>query len=350
MGRGSTLELTAAASSLAGDAKTSMAPHNTSLTQSLTFESITKTSAKPGIADEKEHAEIGKSNVAAAGGVVVSQKCVQRVDVINTTLQSPGNILSTRGQSKNEEMERQERGKENLFPLPSSHPVSSRTVRDNATMTDLSERLHQKRDVGIQVQVDEHLTFQRGQPDSLTSTMIPSPCSFPTGQLSFQHFCKIDIELHSQKVLSSTVTDNASFIPAFLRTYNFQQIPVFEQNYNISSESIQEDKEAEKANSTVENEQKEEGEEVEATMKPQEVAWDKYGMTWEVYGASVDMDCLGSAIQSHLESKILEQQKHISSLRKSICSNNSLKDGLMKKRKRRGWFLRCYRKEPAVAN
>ncbi|AWO97259.1 putative GPI-anchored protein PB15E9.01c-like [Scophthalmus maximus] len=44
-------------------------------------------------------------------------------------------------------------------------------------------------------------------------------------------------------------------------------------------------------------------------------------MTWEVYGASVDLESLGTAIQAHLESKIREQQKHISSLRKSICSD-----------------------------
>ncbi|CAF97526.1 unnamed protein product, partial [Tetraodon nigroviridis] len=44
--------------------------------------------------------------------------------------------------------------------------------------------------------------------------------------------------------------------------------------------------------------------------KPQEVVWDKQGMTWEVYGASVDLDCLSVAIQSHLESKIKEQQKY----------------------------------------
>lgn len=29
--------------------------------------------------------------------------------------------------------------------------------------------------------------------------------------------------------------------------------------------------------------------------KPQEVVWDKQGMTWQVYGVSVDLDCLGVA-------------------------------------------------------
>ncbi|KAJ8000709.1 hypothetical protein DPEC_G00183170 [Dallia pectoralis] len=52
-----------------------------------------------------------------------------------------------------------------------------------------------------------------------------------------------------------------------------------------------------------------------------DVLWDEQGMTWEVYGASVDPESLGYAIQSHLQCKIKEQEKKIvtqSSLRKSV--------------------------------
>ncbi|XP_035619737.2 G protein-regulated inducer of neurite outgrowth 3-like [Oncorhynchus keta] len=52
-----------------------------------------------------------------------------------------------------------------------------------------------------------------------------------------------------------------------------------------------------------------------------DVQWDEQGMTWEVYGASVDPESLGFAIQSHLQCKIKEQEKKVvtqSSLRKSI--------------------------------
>ncbi|KAM9398691.1 uncharacterized protein gprin3b isoform 1-T4 [Salvelinus alpinus] len=52
-----------------------------------------------------------------------------------------------------------------------------------------------------------------------------------------------------------------------------------------------------------------------------DVLWDEQGMTWEVYGASVDPESLGFAIQSHLQCKIKEQEKKVvtqSSLRKSI--------------------------------
>ncbi|XP_055757217.1 uncharacterized protein gprin3a [Salvelinus fontinalis] len=50
----------------------------------------------------------------------------------------------------------------------------------------------------------------------------------------------------------------------------------------------------------------------------QNVVWDEQGMTWEVYGASVDLESLGFAIQSHLQCKIREHEKRIGTLRKSV--------------------------------
>ncbi|XP_064859964.1 LOW QUALITY PROTEIN: G protein-regulated inducer of neurite outgrowth 3-like [Oncorhynchus nerka] len=68
-----------------------------------------------------------------------------------------------------------------------------------------------------------------------------------------------------------------------------------------------------------------EGEDEEGKQKGEksvhDVLWDEQGMTWEVYGASVDPESLGFAIQSHLQCKIKEQEKKVvtqSSLRKSI--------------------------------
>lgn len=50
-----------------------------------------------------------------------------------------------------------------------------------------------------------------------------------------------------------------------------------------------------------------------AAMAPQEaaepvrdVSWDEKGMTWEVYGASMEVEVLGMAIQKHLERQIEE--------------------------------------------
>ncbi|XP_056588762.1 G protein-regulated inducer of neurite outgrowth 3 [Triplophysa dalaica] len=63
-----------------------------------------------------------------------------------------------------------------------------------------------------------------------------------------------------------------------------------------------------------------------------DVVWDEQGMTWEVYGASVDPESLGFAIQSHLQCKIKEHEKLIiakTSLRKSLSTSPG------KKKKRR---------------
>ncbi|KAK9517829.1 hypothetical protein VZT92_023170 [Zoarces viviparus] len=40
----------------------------------------------------------------------------------------------------------------------------------------------------------------------------------------------------------------------------------------------------------------------------QEVSWDEKGMTWEVYGAVVEVAVLGSAIQKHLEKQVKKQK------------------------------------------
>lgn len=371
-------------------------PSNTSLTRGLTFDFITKTSVETSAADKEEHLKPVETDAAAAGGPVDARETMQRVDVTDTPGCSPGNLLSepshqgdanatTAGsnikssrakdvESGKEEKEKQERGKQKygktsspLHPLPQP-PASFKTLRDSATMTVSSERLHlrrgEQREVGCQVELVEHSastssSLHGGAPrssltgspscqsGSLTSPTVPSLCCIPAGQPPFQHICKIDIELCSQSVLPSVVTDKASSLPACLRTYSFQQSPALVKDHDMSTKSISEDKEEVKGDNKGAREQNKEEEKV----NPQEVAWDKQGMTWEVYGASVDLECLGTAIQSHLESKIREQQKHISTLRKSICSSSSLKGFKMKKRRnRRGGFLGCCRKAPAVAD
>ncbi|NXT73587.1 GRIN3 protein, partial [Zapornia atra] len=58
-----------------------------------------------------------------------------------------------------------------------------------------------------------------------------------------------------------------------------------------------------------------------------DVVWDEQGMTWEVYGASLDAESLGIAIQNHLQRQIREHEKLIraqnSQTRKSISSDTS---------------------------
>lgn len=58
-----------------------------------------------------------------------------------------------------------------------------------------------------------------------------------------------------------------------------------------------------------------------------DVVWDEQGMTWEVYGASLDPESLGIAIQNHLQRQIREHEKLIkaqnSQTRRSISSDTS---------------------------
>ncbi|NXD12836.1 GRIN3 protein, partial [Nothocercus nigrocapillus] len=58
-----------------------------------------------------------------------------------------------------------------------------------------------------------------------------------------------------------------------------------------------------------------------------DVVWDEQGMTWEVYGASLDPESLGIAIQNHLQRQIREHEKLIRAQntqnRKSISSDTS---------------------------
>ncbi|KAL4640442.1 G protein-regulated inducer of neurite outgrowth 3-like [Arapaima gigas] len=65
---------------------------------------------------------------------------------------------------------------------------------------------------------------------------------------------------------------------------------------------------------------------LDKSKRVQDVVWDEQGMTWEVYGASMDPESLGFAIQSHLQSKIREHERHVvaqATRGKSISSENS---------------------------
>ncbi|XP_035461947.1 G protein-regulated inducer of neurite outgrowth 3 [Scophthalmus maximus] len=410
---GSTPESAVSVSLVANPTSTS---HNTSLTRGLTFDSITKTPAKAGAAVEEEHLKLPESKVAPGGGLVASQGHVRRAGVTDNAGWSPGDTRRISGtpsskprhlgdanaitagsniplsratgeESKRGEQKMPDRGRQKddlessslpLYPLPppSTHPTSSKRVRETATMTEPRERLHLRaggqREVGIQVAVEvversasTSPSLHRGAPTSslicspscqsgsLTSSpMVPSLCCIPAGQPPFQHVCKIDIELLSQSVLPSVVMDKASSLPACLRTHSFKQSPGLmselrrgqTRDRDVSVESIWEDEEVPREHREKEEEDGDK-EEREQTVQPQDVVWDEQGMTWEVYGASVDLESLGTAIQAHLESKIREQQKHISSLRKSICSDSSLR-----RKKKGGGILGCCRKAPAVAD
>ncbi|XP_026770559.2 uncharacterized protein LOC113527190 [Pangasianodon hypophthalmus] len=64
------------------------------------------------------------------------------------------------------------------------------------------------------------------------------------------------------------------------------------------------------------------GEDVETRISVKEVEWDAEGMTWEVYGAAVDPEELGLAIQRHLELQIKETAAAAAAQKKTTAENN----------------------------
>ncbi|XP_026092334.1 G protein-regulated inducer of neurite outgrowth 1-like [Carassius auratus] len=140
----------------------------------------------------------------------------------------------------------------------------------------------------------------------------PLPFKSSNSQKSLQHICQIEIELRSQSPLTLGSVPPQVTISEFDTTC--QVSPGMSEDSGRTAE--------------VEGEKEESG-------APQEIIWDEQGMTWEVYGASLDMESLGFAIQNHLQSKIREHERRIGTLRKSIClSEQSFGKDRTGKRKR----------------
>ncbi|XP_043954214.1 flocculation protein FLO11-like [Gambusia affinis] len=351
---------------------------HTSLTRGLTFDSITK----PGSNTDNKHLKAAESEVNTQRKVEVSQEAKNDRDgcpsgdsegksvLPLSKAGHPGdtNIISSPRATRAREPKQkiQIHGKKNegnpsslLRPISSSstHTPTKKKVKETSPKPELSQRLHKRvqKEVGVQVEVEvversasTSPSLHRGPP---TSSMIgSSSCqSSLSGVPPLKHVCQIEIELCSQTLLPCIVPDKASSLPACLRfQQNHALMSEFGPHHNpdVSAESISED-ETKEEEQWQPNKKQDDGVKGQ-TEKPPEVVWDKQGMTWEVYGASLDLEFLGTAIQSHLEMKIREQERHIRILRKSICSNSSFARYKRKKRRRR--FLGCCVKASAVAD
>ncbi|XP_029949212.1 G protein-regulated inducer of neurite outgrowth 3 [Salarias fasciatus] len=116
----------------------------------------------------------------------------------------------------------------------------------------------------------------------------------------------------------------------------------------ISNEKIKEgkakSKETKSSKQKIEPERNDEEDDQSGKQKGKsvhDVVWDEQGMTWEVYGASVDPESLGFAIQSHLQCKIKEQERKLiaqTSFRKSISGSGSPQHGRKNKRRQQNIF------------
>ncbi|XP_051518206.1 G protein-regulated inducer of neurite outgrowth 3-like [Myxocyprinus asiaticus] len=152
-----------------------------------------------------------------------------------------------------------------------------------------------------------------------TRFLGPPPYKSPNSQKPLQHVCRIEIELCSQSPQSV-----GSALPQVT-------VSVAEKNLEDSSKPLNSGKPAE-----MDRENEESG-------VPQDIVWDEQGMTWEVYGASLDMESLGFAIQNHLQCKIREHERRIGTLRKSIClsEHSPGKNKTVKRNVFRSMFAGC---------
>lgn len=329
------------------------------LTQALT---VTKTTMKTFVG--QEHLKTPQAKGKASGGPSLSPEAAtvserSPGDTRLTTHRGTEIIVNSGGNILPSGTRREGSKKEAMKSLSASGPLfsphiclpTSKMVKETWTMTDQHGRqsfqVRNQKEVGIQVGVETSERSTSTSPISVFGAPWCQPAattsvrSVSAERSSLKHVCKIDIELRGQSLLPSVISDKCQSLPACLRTYSFQEEPRLmaplgqNQDKGVSADSICENDE----------EDEEAGEKAE---RPQAVAWDEQGMTWEVYGASVDLESLGTAIQSHLESKIRDQEKHIRTLRKSICSEGNL---LSKKQKKgRGGALVCCGGASAVSD
>nr|XP_057923972.1 G protein-regulated inducer of neurite outgrowth 3 isoform X2 [Doryrhamphus excisus]XP_057923973.1 G protein-regulated inducer of neurite outgrowth 3 isoform X2 [Doryrhamphus excisus] len=263
------------------------------LTTGLTLDLVDRSSLTRGVAPTG-----GLWKLTAEEGTMKSQKAKQGPDESGRPPQNK--ICQLRDENVN-----------TSFSFRSSLPYSAHPEKPNPSEIEA-------REVGVQVEVQvtersisTSPSLPRGAPcfsligsPSCQSCDLTSPtvslCCVPAVQSLRKHVCKIDIEL------SSHVKEG------------------------IANSTIGVDEVVEKVR-------------VQAGAKPREVAKDDQGMTWEVYGASVDPESQATAIQSHLESKIRKQAKHIKSLRRFIRKHNRRKrqNKRKKEKKKGGRMLGC---------
>ncbi|KAG8578565.1 hypothetical protein GDO81_010532 [Engystomops pustulosus] len=80
-----------------------------------------------------------------------------------------------------------------------------------------------------------------------------------------------------------------------------------------------------------------------------EVSWDEKGMTWEVYGASMEVEVLGMAIQKHLEKQIEEHGRQKVMTPQNTARGSSVRGAVAKnesKKRQPGAFRSFFRRRP----
>ncbi|KAM4807740.1 G protein-regulated inducer of neurite outgrowth 3 [Rhinophrynus dorsalis] len=167
----------------------------------------------------------------------------------------------------------------------------------------------------VEVEVNSTLGATGGQVEEILEVLIKKE------QDENEHAKRASsLSLHSRS--SSDFNQNAGLLtPRLRKTREEKNEPVLV-TLSTSEQSKSHGKKTTPQSSSTEAENQE-----KQSKSVKDVVWDEQGMTWEVYGASMDPESLGIAIQNHLQRQIREHEKMIRAQlkqnRKSICSDTS---------------------------
>ncbi|KAL2079349.1 hypothetical protein ACEWY4_025093 [Coilia grayii] len=138
---------------------------------------------------------------------------------------------------------------------------------------------------------------------------------------SSQYVCQIEIELSSQSLNASggAPPPTISVMPAITgKSVNGPGVGPVDQSETEDNTGLKQDKEG----------------------PVQEVTWDEQGLTWEVYGAALDWQALGSAVQKHLQTQIEQLERRLKTLQGSAPEKKKAPPTKRKtnRKKCRCWF------------
>lgn len=339
--------------SLVQKASPDTSSQNTGQTRGPTFEKkrfqLTNNKTGPAGGLEESHQTVTDDDECSPGAHGRKSGVLSKPDYLGeAAIFSMSGATKTKVEKKKKQVSRNKRNglrrssSSFCFPPSSTRSPASRMVREIATMTELCERTRpgpgEQKDVGVQVEVEVNErsastspSLHQGGPNS---SLIGSPsCQSLNCIPPLKRVCEINMELCRQTPLPNVV-------PTCLGACSLQQSPAPLSKQDVDVKNIPEDGDKRRHG-------KKEDSGCKVKMeKPQEVAWDKHGTTWEVYGASVEPESLEKAIQSHVASKVREQKNNNRTRRKAVCSTS----GRRRVQKKRGRFLCCCVKKSSVSD
>ncbi|CAL1613958.1 unnamed protein product [Knipowitschia caucasica] len=202
--------------------------------------------------------------------------------------------------------------------LKSSHSLEAQDPKDVVPESPAPFGCHNMRtQVSLEVvQCHSAATSPMTPPEGAQAFCFPSEVGAETKDAELQ----VGTQVEYRSVATAPMTPRTPTAPSFPEIGKCHSIEekVVEEEEGAAEEEDGDDKESEESEGGEGGEEKQSEEEdkpevdtnEDQSEEPvQEVSWDEKGMTWEVYGAVVEVSVLGSAIQKHLEKQVKKQKK-----------------------------------------